>query len=214
LYPAKSLSLFADQDRVTVPVEETGGGDEGGAADGGVLDGGVTTGVTIGVDGCSNAAKPGAICMRRAIEGERLADVGPELAAAVEGAAAARLRDAAGVAIAPREDIESGGVAIGMIGRSLTGAGRLFDIPSETVGGNVAGRFPADESLELVLGAGVDSETRGATAAEAPGFFINLWWSASDEGGVTEGVTAAMGREGGTEDSGWATTGDTGATGR
>ena len=195
-------------------MEETGGGDKGGAADGGVLDGGVTTGVTIGADGCSNAAKPGAICMRRAIEGERLADVGPELAAAVEGAAAARLRDAAGVAIAPREDIESGVVAIGMVGRSLTGAGRLFDIPSETVGGNVAGRFPADESLELVLGAGVDSETRGATAAEAPGFFINLWWSASDEGGVTEGVTAAMGREGGTEDSGWATTGDTGATGR
>lgn len=214
MYPAKSLSLFADQDRVTVPVEETGGGDKGGAADGGVLDGGVTTGVTIGADGCSNAAKPGAICMRRAIEGERLADVGPELAAAVEGAAAARLRDAAGVAIAPREDIESGVVAIGMVGRSLTGAGRLFDIPSETVGGNVAGRFPADESLELVLGAGVDSETRGAMAAEAPGFFINLWWSASDEGGVTEGVTAAMGREGGTEDSGWATTGDTGATGR
>lgn len=195
-------------------MEETGGGDKGGAADGGVLDGGVTTGVTIGADGCSNAAKPGAICMRRAIEGERLADVGPELAAAVEGAAAARLRDAAGVAIAPREDIESGVVAIGMVGRSLTGAGRLFDIPSETVGGNVAGRFPADESLELVLGAGVDSETRGAMAAEAPGFFINLWWSASDEGGVTEGVTAAMGREGGTEDSGWATTGDTGATGR
>lgn len=191
-------------------MEETGGGDEGGVADGGVLDGGVTT----GVDGCSNAAKPGAICMRRAIEGERLAGVGPELAAAVDGAAAARLRDEAGVATAPREDIESGVVAIGMIGRSLTDAGRLFDKPSETVGGNVAGRFPAAESLELVLGAAVDSGTRGATTAGATGFFINLWWSASDEGGVTEGVTAAIGREGGTEDSGWATTGDAGAAGR
>jgi hypothetical protein len=78
-------------------VEETGGGDEGGVADGGVFDGEVTT----GVDGCSNAAKPGFICMRRVIEGERPADVGTEPAAAVEGAAATRLREEAGVATAP-----------------------------------------------------------------------------------------------------------------
>jgi hypothetical protein len=96
----------------------------------------------------------------------------------------------------------------------LTDAGRLFDILSETVGGNVTGRFPADESLELILGADVDSETRGATAAGGTGFFSNLWGSASDEGGVTEGVAAATGREGGTEDSGWAATGDAGAIGR
>jgi hypothetical protein len=194
-----------DQDRVTVPVEETGGGD-----DGGVVDGGATT----GVDGCSNAAKPGFVCIRRAIEGERLADTWPEPAAAVDGAAAARLRDEAGVATALREDIESGTVGIGAIGRSLTDAGMLFNVPSETVGGNAAGRFPADESLELVLGAGADSETRGATAAGGAGFFINLWWSPGDEGGVTEGGTAAIGRDGGTEDSGWATTGDAGAAGR
>lgn len=78
-------------------MEETGGGDGGGVADGGVLDGEVTT----GVDGCSNAAKPGFNCMRRVIEGERPADVGPEPAAAVDGTAAARLREEAGVATAP-----------------------------------------------------------------------------------------------------------------
>lgn len=87
----------------------------------------------------------------------------------------ARLRDEAGVATAPMEDIERGVVAVGTIGRSLTAAGMLLDVPSETVGGNTTGRFPADESLELVLGAAVDSETRGATTAEGIGFFINLW---------------------------------------
>lgn len=90
----------------------------------------------------------------------------------------------------------------------------LLDVPSGTVGGNVTGRFPADESPELILGADADSETRGATVAEGTGFFSNLWGSASDEGVVTVGGAAATGREGGTEDSGRATTGGVGVTGR
>ncbi|MEQ1796036.1 MAG: hypothetical protein ABL970_17815 [Nitrospira sp.] len=63
-----------------LPVEETEGGDEGGVAGGGVPNGGVTT----GADGCRSVAKPGVCWMSRAIEAERLVDVGPELAAAVD----------------------------------------------------------------------------------------------------------------------------------
>ncbi len=52
-----------------------------------------------------------------------------------------------------REDIESGLVAIGTIGvivRSPTGAGVLFDGLSGPVWGAVIGIFPAEDSLELV----------------------------------------------------------------
>lgn len=156
-------------------MEETGGGEEGGdgggVADGGVLDGEVTT----GVDGCSNEAKPGFICMRRVIEGERPADVGTEPAAAADGTAAARLREGAGVATAPRDDIERGIGAIGRIGRSLPAAGIFCDVMPEPVGAAAGERVPADESLKLVLGAATGSEARGAMFAAVTGFFINLW---------------------------------------
>lgn len=152
---------------MTLPVEDTGGGDEGGVADGGVPAGTTTT----GVDGCSSAAKPGFVCMRRAIPGERVAGVWLELTAAVGAAAAASLPDEAGVATAPREDIESGVVLIGAIGRSLPAAGILFNVLS---GPGVPGRFPAGDSLELVPGTAVGSAARGGIAVGETGFFINL----------------------------------------
>jgi len=161
---------LAAQDRVTLPVEDTGGDDEGGVAAGGVPDGVTTT----GVDGCSSAEKPGLICMRRAIAGERVAGAWPWLIAAVGAAAAASLPDAAGVATAPREDIDNGVVLIGAIGRSLPAAGMLFSVLSGPVGANAAGRFPADDSRELVLGVAAGSGTRSVGPVGETGFFINL----------------------------------------
>ena len=112
--------------------------------------------------------------MRRAIEGERPAGASLEFAAAVDCAAAARLRaDVAGAAL-PRADIKSGGVAIGTIGRSMTGAGALFDAPSATVAGDAAARYPAGESLELVVGVTVASGVERLPADGDNGFFINL----------------------------------------
>jgi len=112
--------------------------------------------------------------MRRAIAGERVAGVWPELTAAVGAAAAASLPDEAGVATAPREDIESGAVLIGAIGRSLPAAGILFNVLSGPAGAGVTGRFPAGDSLELVPGTAVGSAARGGIAAGETGFFINL----------------------------------------
>ena len=85
MYPAKSFSPFADQDRVTLPVEDTGGGVEGGVARGGVVDEGVTTGAY----GCSKPANPGLIWTSRDMDGARLAMGRPDRAAAVNVAAAA-----------------------------------------------------------------------------------------------------------------------------
>ena len=148
MYPARSFSLFADQERVTLPVEGTGGGDAGGVADGGVPDG-VTM---MGVDGCSSAAKPGLVCMRRAMAGERAAGVWPALTAAVGVAAAASLPDEAGGASAPREGSERGVVLIGAIGRSLPAAGMIFSRLSGPLVEGAVGRLSADDILELVLG--------------------------------------------------------------
>ncbi|SPP63211.1 hypothetical protein NITLEN_10297 [Nitrospira lenta] len=64
MYPAKSLSPFADQERVTLPVEDTGGGEVGGGA--------VGVGVIAGVDGWSKFANPGLIWTSRDMDGARL----------------------------------------------------------------------------------------------------------------------------------------------
>jgi len=96
------------------------------------------------------------------------------LIAAVGAAAAASLPDAAGVATAPREDIDNGVVLIGAIGRSLPAAGMLFSGLSGPVGANAAGRFPADDSRELVLGVAAGSGTRSGGPVGETGFFINL----------------------------------------
>ena len=113
-----------------------------------------------------------------------------------------------------REDIESGLGAIGVIVRSPTGAGVPFDGLSDTVGGAGVGMFPAEDSLELVLDEGLGSDVRGALTTAEAGFFVNLWWSVCDEGGVTTGAVAATGREGMTADSGRGTIGDAGVSGR
>lgn len=183
---------------MTLPVEATGGGDAGGAADGGDPDGVTTT----GVDGCRSAENPGLICMRRAIAGERVAGAWPWLTAAVGAAAAASLPDEAGAATAPMEDIDRGVVLIGAIGRSLPAAGMLFSVLSGPVGVGVAGRFPADDSLEPVLGTTVGSTARGAGVVGDTGFFINLWWSVSGEEVVPEGVIAVSGCTRGAAESG------------
>lgn len=195
---------------MTLPVLDTGGGVAGGVAGGGVVDEGVTT----GVDGCSNEANPALIWTKRAIEGERLTFACPELAAAVNGATAARLRDGAGVAPAPKGDIERGGVAIGTIGRPLTDAGMLLGVLSRTAEGKAAEGLAADDSLELILGVGVGSEAKGASTAGGSGFFINLWWSVNDAGAWTKGGAAAIGREGGAEGSGRTASAKAGAAGR
>lgn len=189
---------------------DTGGGVAGGVAGGGVVDEGATT----GADGCSKPANPGLIWTSRDMEGARLA------MGRFDCAAAAALRDAVGAARLLREDIDSGLVATGAIGtigtivRSLAGAGVLFDGPSDPVWGAVAGMIPAEDSLELVLDEGLGSDVRGALTTAEAGFFVNLWWSVCEEGGVTAGAVVAAGRESMTADSGCGTVGNAGASGR
>lgn len=201
---------------MTLPVLDTGGGVAGGVAGGGVVDEGATT----GADGCSKPANPGLIWTSRDMEGARLAMGRFDCAAAVNGAAAAALRDAVGAARLLREDIDSGLVATGAIGtigtivRSPAGAGALFDGPSDPVWGTVAGMIPAEDSLELVLDEGLGSDVRGALTTAEAGFFVNLWWSVCEEGGVTAGAVVAAGRESMTADSGCGTVGNAGASGR
>jgi len=116
-----------------------------------------------------------------------------------------------------REDIESGLVAIGTVGaivRSPTGAGVLFDGFPDPVRGAVVGMFPAEDSLGLVCDEGLGWDVRGALTTAAVGFFVNLWWSVCEEGGVRAGAVAATGREGMIADSGRGTTGNAGASGR
>lgn len=191
-------------------MEDTGGGVEGGVTGGGVVEEGVTT----GADGCSKPASPGLIWTSRDMEGARLAMGRPDCAAAVNGATAAAVRAAVGAAMLLREDIESGLVAIGAIVRSPIGAGVLFDGLSEPVWGAVVGRFPAEDSLELILDEGLGSDVRGALTTAEAGFFVNLWWSVCEEGVVTAGAVAAAGREGMAADSGCGTIGNAGASGR
>lgn len=104
---------------------------------GGEADGEATT----GAEGCSRAVNPGLSWMSRAIEGERLAGACLELAAAVDCVAAVRLREEVGCVALPRKDSGSGAVAIGVIGiigRSLTGAGAFFDVSFVTAAGGAA----------------------------------------------------------------------------
>ena len=192
-------------------MEDTGGGVEGGVAGGGVVDEGVTTGAA----GCSMLANPGLIWTSRDMEGARLAIGRPDRAAAVKGAAAAMFRDAGGTVMLLRDDIDSGLVTIGTIVRSPTGAGVLFDGLSGAVWGAVVGMVAAEDCLELVLDEAFGSDARGVLRTAEAGFFVNLWWSVCEEGGVTAGAVAARGREGGVVvDSGRGTIGDTGASGR
>jgi hypothetical protein len=113
-----------------------------------------------------------------------------------------------------REDIESGLGAIGVLVRSPTGAGVLFDGLSDPVWGAMVGGFPAEDSLELVPDEGLGSDARGALTTAEAGFFVNLWWSVCEEGVVTAGAVAAAGREGMAADSGCGTIGNAGASGR
>lgn len=195
---------------MTLPVEDAGGGVEGGVAGGGVVDEGVTT----GADGCSKLANPGLIWTSRDMEGARLEIGRPDCAAAVNGATAAMFRDAVGVAMLLREDIDSGLMAVGTIVRSPPEAGVLFNGLSEPVGGAVIDRLPAEDNLELVPDVGIGSEARGVLTTAEAGFFVNLWWSDCEAGGATTGAVAATGREGMTADSGRGTIGDAGASGR
>ncbi|ULA63625.1 MAG: hypothetical protein LZF86_110324 [Nitrospira sp.] len=174
MYPAKSFSLFADQERVTLPVEDPGDVDEGGVAGGEV----VGVGVTTGADGCSKLANPGLIWASLDIEGARLAAGRPDCAAAVNGDAAAAFRDAVGATTLLSDDIESGLVVIGTIGaivRSPVGAGMLFDGLSVPFWGVAGKRVPAEESLGLVCGEGIGSGGRGALTTAEVGFLVNLW---------------------------------------
>ncbi len=198
---------------MTLPVLDTGGGVAGGVADGGVVDEGVTT----GADGCSKPANPGLIWTSRDMDGARLAMGRFDCAVAVNGTAAASLRDAVGAARLLREDIGSGLVAIGTIGaivRLPTGAGVLFDGLSGPIWSAVVGMFPAEDNLALVLDEGPGSDARGVLTTAEAGFFVNLWWSVCEEGVVTAGAMAATGREGTTADSGRGTIGNAGASGR
>lgn len=198
---------------MTLPVEDTGGGVAGGVAGGGVVEEGVTT----GADGCSKPASPGLIWTSRDMEGARLAMGRPDCAAAVNGATAAAVRAAVGAAMLLREDIESGLVASGTIGAivwSPTGAGVLFNELSDPVWGAGAGMFPAEDSLELVPDEGLGSDVRGALTVAEAGFFVNLWWSVCEEGGVTASAVAATGLEGMVAATGRGTIGNDGVSGR
>ena len=74
--------------------------------------------------------------------------------------------------------------------------------------------FPAEDSLALVLDEGLGSDARGALIIAEAGFLVNLWWSVCEEGVVTAGAVAAIGRDGMTADSGCGTIGAAGASGR
>lgn len=156
---------------MTLPVDEAGGVVEGGEAGGGVVDEGVTT----GADGCSTLANPGLIWTSRDMDGARLVMGRPDCAAAVNGAAAAVLRDAVGAAMLLREDIDSGLTEIGAIVGPSTDAGVLFDGLSDPVEDAVVGRIPAVGRLEFALTEGLGSEVSGALAVAEVGFFVSLW---------------------------------------
>ena len=112
------------------------------------------------------------------------------------------------------EDIDSGLMAIGTIVRSPPEIGVLFDGLAEPVWGVAVGMLSVEDSPELVLDEGIGSDARGALTTAEAGFFVNLWWSICDEGVVTAGAVAAIGREGMTADSGCGTIGDAGTSGR
>lgn len=114
----------------------------------------------------------------------------------------------------PSEAIEDDVVAIGTIVLPPADAGVIFATASDTVGGTVDGRLPTEGSLELIAGEGVESVKRGVMVAEEIGFFVNLWRSDNDDGGMTDGVNVAFGRVGSVEGLGGVTSGETGAAGR
>lgn len=128
-----------------------------------------------GVEGCKRAAKLGLIWASRDMDGESLGEDVPELpAAAVNGEAAASVRDVGGAATLLSDDIESGVAVAGVMARSPSDAGAVLSGLSDTT--EVAGEREdiAEDSVDIVPVEEVVPEEGGALTTADTGFFINL----------------------------------------